>query len=92
MALGPDSIHLRLLREHKCDIDDVLTYICNLLLYSAAVPEGWRLANVTSLGFFWDSGIIWVPLFPGGGGLGGGVAIFQTRVTKMVGKLVPPVH
>ncbi|XP_061469435.1 uncharacterized protein LOC133378834 isoform X1 [Rhineura floridana] len=48
-SLGPDDIHLRVLKELKGEIADLLTKICNLSLGSSSVPEDWKVANVTPI-------------------------------------------
>ncbi|CAM4722295.1 unnamed protein product, partial [Lepidochelys kempii] len=45
-SLGPDGIHLRVLKELKCEIAGLLTGICNLSFKSTSVPNDWRIANV----------------------------------------------
>lgn len=44
---NPDGIYPRVLRDFNSEIVDILTFICNLSLNLTAVPEDWRVANVT---------------------------------------------
>lgn len=38
-SLSPDGTHLRVLKELRCEIANLLTYICIKSLNSAIVPE-----------------------------------------------------
>lgn len=46
-TLGPDGIHLRVLKEFKCEIVDLLRKICNMCLLSIPIPEEWKVASLT---------------------------------------------
>lgn len=48
-SLGPDGLHLRVLREFKWAIVGLLTRMCNLPPNSAVVPEDWRVADITPI-------------------------------------------
>ena len=46
-ATGPDGLSARVLKECSSEIAPVLAYIFNESLAQGAVPDDWRLANVT---------------------------------------------
>ena len=46
-ASGPDGLSARVLKECSSEIAPVLAYIFNESLAQGAVPDDWRLANVT---------------------------------------------
>jgi len=48
-SMGPDEIHLRLLRELVEVIAELLSIIYQHSLLMGEVPEEWRLANVTPI-------------------------------------------
>ena len=47
--MGPDEIHLRVLREPAEVIAEPLSIICQRSLLTGEVSEDWRLANVTPI-------------------------------------------
>ena len=47
-SMGPNEIHLRVLRELAEVIAEPLTIIYQRSLLTGEVPEDWRLANVNS--------------------------------------------
>ena len=46
-ASGPDGLSARVLKECSSEIAPVLAYIFNESLAQGAVPDDWRLANIT---------------------------------------------
>ena len=48
-ALGPNNLHLRVLRETADQVSEMLMDIFNSSLESGQVPEQWRIANVKPL-------------------------------------------
>ena len=47
--MGPDEIHLRVLRELAEVVAELLSIIYQRSLLTGEVPEDWRLANVTPI-------------------------------------------
>lgn len=45
-SASPDGIHPSILKELRCEMLDILSSLCNLLLNPAAVPEDWRVPNI----------------------------------------------